>query len=325
MKPLALLLPLLALASCEKARNLLGKAGSTVKQTVAPLASAKTSEADPALRKLVDETADGVRFRKDLPFPDKLEVRISRREEWSGRLIQSSAIESQNSPLHGTRLTTGKLERSGNQIRHTQEQSSFNVPAAEGEDKDAAKTLADPLALVTPSSQTLALRHNGTTWVAADNQFRSVAVAREIAPSMDLLLIESTLAPRPLWFANKRLKSGDEITVGGKSLPMLIAGNASGTLKLKFENLDAVAGHPCGVFAVTGGYARKQFPDFDGSFTDAEVTIQSGKLWLSLLHPLVLREELDTIQTIRTGSGGGPGTRGQGSVKVSITREWKPL
>ena len=327
VKTLILLVPLLAMASCDKAKSLLNKAGSAVKDQVAPLTGGSAGTTDPALGKLVDETAEGLRFRKDLPFPDKLEVRVSHRQQWSGRLIQSSAIDSRNSSLNGTRVSACKLERSGNHIRYTQEQSSFNVPITDGEEKDAVKTLADPLALVAPSSQSVTLRKNGARWEAADNQFRAVALAREMAPFFDILLSENALAPRQLWFAeDKRLKPGTEITVTGKSLPMLISGHASGTLHLKFEKTDAVAGHPCGVFSISGNYTRKQFPAFDGSFTDQEVTIQGGQLWLSLLHPLILREELDTIQTIRTGSSGDdPGTRGQGSVKISTTREWKAL
>ncbi len=46
-----------------------------------------------------------------------------------------------------------------------------------------------------------------------------------------------------------------------------------------------VDGHPCAAFSVTGDYSRNQFPDFEGVFTDEEVTIESGKLWLSLIHP----------------------------------------
>jgi hypothetical protein len=86
-----------------------------------------------------------------------------------------------------------------------------------------------------------------------------------------------------------------------------------------------VKGHPCGVFSVTGDFSRKQFPDFDGNFTDEDVTIQSGKIWLSLIYPIILKEELDTIQSFKSGGQGGLVGRGQGTVKVSVEREWKAL
>ena len=84
---------------------------------------------------------------------------------------------------------------------------------------------------------------------------------------------------------------GDQLAVSGDSLPMLVAGKGKGSLNLKLESFEAVAGHPCGVFSVSGTYSRKKFPDFEGNLTDEDVTIQSGKIWLSLIHPIVLKEE----------------------------------
>jgi hypothetical protein len=79
------------------------------------------------------------------------------------------------------------------------------------------------------------------------------------------------------------------------------------------------------VFSVTGDYSRKQFPDFEGNLTDQDVTIPSGKIWFSLLYPMILKEELATIQTSKSGTQGGSLKRGQGSVGISVTRAWKRL
>ncbi len=151
-----------------------------------------------------------------------------------------------------------------------------------------------------------------------------MAVTRNIYSVFDALLVEVALSPRPLWFTEKRLKPGDQLTISGKSLPMLLAGSSTGSLTLTLDSFEPVKGHPCGVFRVTGNYSRRLIPDFEGKFTDADVTIESGKLWLSLLYPLVLREELETIQTLRT-SGGGPSVRQQGAVKTSVIRDWEPV
>ena len=104
---------------------------------------------------------------------------------------------------------------------------------------------------------------------------------------------------------------------------MLLSGNAKGTLNLTLVAIEPVKGHPCGVFTVTGSYSQKRVPGFDGNVTDQEITIQSGKLWLSLIYPLVLKEEADAIMTIRSGEQGNATMNGQGSNKVSIVREWK--
>ncbi len=116
---------------------------------------------------------------------------------------------------------------------------------------------------------------------------------------------------------------GAEIVLTGEALSMLVGGGATGTLNLKLESIGAVAGHPCGVFSVTGDYSRRQFPAFSGGFTDEDVTIQSGKVWLSLIHPLVLKWEMDTIQSFKTGEKGGQQLQAQGTSKVSTTLEWQ--
>ncbi|MDP3849765.1 MAG: hypothetical protein Q8Q59_04620 [Luteolibacter sp.] len=317
----------LTLVSCDKAKNFAEKASSAVKDRIASKTGAgDASKTDPALQKLVDQTPDGVSFRKDLPFPTHLEVRITRHQEWSGRFSQSSAIERHAEALKGTRTSVSKLERAGDQVRHTSEKTNFSIPSAD--DPDGAKQiLSDPLSANAPSAQSHTFRKTGKSWLADPaGGFRNTTLAKELSPFFDGLLIENALAPRPLWFAaKKRFKPGDQLVVTGDSLPMLLAGKATGTLTLKLESFESVEGHPCGVFTVSGDYSRRQFPDFEGIFTDEDVTIQSGKLWLSLIHPIILREQLDTIQTLKSGNRGNQSSRGQGSIKVSVKRAWKPL
>jgi hypothetical protein len=327
MKPHTILITaLLVLPSCDKAKELVEKASTAAKEQIAAKTGAgETTKADPELQKLVDQTADGVIFRKDLPFPSRLEVRVTRSQKWSGRVIRESAIERTSEALQGTRITVGKLERNGDQVRHTIEQSEFSIPSAE-DPENAKKTLADPFKTVTSDRKSSAFIKQGGTWRAdPPSDFRSAALAQDLAPFFDPLLAENALAPRPLWFSNKkRFKPGDQLTVAGDSLPMLVAGDSSGSLTLKLESFEAVDGHPCAVFSVTGNYSRKQFPDFEGIFTDEEVTIESGKLWLSLIHPLILREELETVQTIKSGPGGSQTNRAQGSIQLSVKRSWNP-
>jgi hypothetical protein len=326
---ITVLLPLLSLTSCDKAKNLAEQATHAVKEQVAAHAGTSSSnevKSDPELAKLADQTAEGVVFRKDLPFPEQIEITTTRSQEWSGRFYQSSAIERRVETIKGTRHNTEKLERAGNQVRHTLEESGFTIPSPD-DPEGAKKTLNDPLSSITPANTTQVFRKSGNTWTAdPSGGFRSAALAKDLAPVLDQLLIENALAPRPLWFsAKKRFKPGDEVTVTNETLPMLVGGNASGTLKLKLESFDAVHGHPCAVFSVSGDYRRKDVPDFEGIFTDEDVTIQSGKLWLSILHPIILKEELDTIQTVSSGSRGGQKSKGQGSIKVSVERQWKSL
>ena len=282
---------------------------------------------DPALQKLVDQTAEGVVFRKDLPFPGHLEVKTTRRQEMSGRSSEVSAIETHAIAMKGTSTDIMKYERAGGQVRCSRLESTFAEPVVEkswkswrpwnSEKKPAAKVLAPP-------SKPVVFKKSGATWKSDDSEgFRAAALSQQLSPVFDQLLVENALATRSLWFGKRRFKIGDQLAVSGKSLPMLVTGNAKGSLTLTLKSFEAVNGHPCGVFAVTGDYSRKQLPDFDGNLTDEDVAIRSGKLWLSLIYPLILREETDTIQTRKSGGQGDLATRYQGSVKVSVTREWK--
>lgn len=134
MKLRFITLTLLAIASssCDKAKDLANKTKSAIEGQIARKAGESGgAQADPALQKLVDETAEGVVFRKDLPFPGKIEVRTTRRHELSGRFFEASAIESHAKAVKGTQTTVTKLERAGNQVRYTLEQSTFAEPVIE--------------------------------------------------------------------------------------------------------------------------------------------------------------------------------------------------
>lgn len=322
-------LPLITLAalciaspSCEKIKNLTEKAKSSVASEMAKKTGGTTeSTSDPELQKLVDQTPEGAVFRKDLPFPNLVEVRITRREEVSGRFSEKSELGSQVNTLKGTITNVTKVARKGDRVSYTLLESSFTEPVIEGAGKKDKEPVVRQLE---PPSTPFEFVKSGTTWKSAvPTDFRVASRAQTIGLFFDQLLVENTLAPRTLWFGKKRYKIGDELTVSQDFLPMLVTGNAKGQLKLVLESFDAVHGHPCGVFSVTGDFTRRQFPSFDGSVQNEEVTIESGKFWLSLLHPLILREETDVIQTSSSGGQGGLSSSGRVSAKVSEIREWK--
>ena len=311
----------LALLSCEKVKNLAEKAKSTVASELAKKSGESAdSKPDSALQKLVDQTPEGAIFRKDLPFPNRVTVKITQQSEVSGRFSQKSELGSQVDTLKGTISTTSKVERSGDTVSFTLVESIFTEPVLEGTDpkkEPAAKVLEPP-------SAPFEFVESGSVWKSAvSTDFRIASRAQTISPFFDQLLVENTLAPRKLWFGKKRHKIGDELSVTAEFLPMLITGKAEGQLKLKLESFEAVHGHPCGVFSVTGDFTRKQFPNFSGTVTNEDVTIESGKFWLSLLYPLILKEDLAIIRTESAGGQGGLSTSGRSRAKVSVIREWK--
>lgn len=337
MKPSIAALALLTLVSCDKAgklaeeasskvRDQVTQASSAVREQVASVTSGETkNEPDPELAKLVDRNDQGAVFRKDLPFPTRLEINHTQRSQTSTRLFETSAIEKRTGTLKGIVVSSAKYERAGDHIRVTDGEISFTDPTVKDEEGKTKLSPDNPFQQMAASPPRSFSRKNGA-WKADDSAgFAGAALNKDLPQVFDLLLQEHSLAPRPMWFGNHRIPVGGEITVEGKSLPMLVAGATKGSLKLKLESFDAVAGHPCGVFAISGEYSRKHFPDFNGKFTDEEVAIQSGKVWLSLIHPLVLKWDIDVVHSYHTGDKRGPGLRGQGRSQITATTEWKAL
>ena len=317
-----LIVALLPLASCEKAREIASKASELKEAVETKKAKSEGTVADADLLELVDQNDDGVMFRSDLPFPGRIDVRTTRKVELSGRFLQASELGSAARHVEGIQTTVTKLERASGAVRYTLLDSGFSKPVVEGAEAVPVDPADQPLPAAIPNKP-LTFRKAGGKWTADDKEgFRAVALSRQLSPVFEDLLVENALAPRPLWFPQRRIRIGEEMTLTGDTLKMLVAGNAKGTLKLKFEEIQAVEGHPCGVFSVSGDLSRRKLPDFEGNLTDEDMTIESGKLWLSLLYPIVLKEQLDTIQTIQSGGGGNLVARGQGAVKINVVREW---
>jgi hypothetical protein len=320
----SLILLSLGLSSCDEAKKMALKVKTTVQKQIAKTSTeAAEPLPDPELLKLVDQTPEGVIFRKDLPFPIRFEVNTTLNQEVAVRVIESSAIsQNQMTNLKGLQTTVNKYERSGDQVRYTMAKSIFTEPVIEGSDTDQEPVIRQ----LAPPSRPQIYQKTGSTWKSAASEgIHAMMLSDQLSPVFDFLLVENALAPRPLWFGKKRFKIGDQMTVSEKTLPMLLSGNATGSLTLTLESIGAVASHPCGVFTINGYYRRKKAPDFDGVFSDEDISIPSGKIWLSLLYPLVLKQELVTIQTIQRSPEGGPNIRSQGSVKVSLIRDWKKL
>lgn len=304
--------------SCDKVKNLARDATSKVKQGIVDGSDATP---DPELLKLVDQTDEGVIFRKDLPFPKHVQVKVSTTEKVNLRTFENSEIERKSGTLNNMTETTADIELSGDHLRYTPGILRATDPSIKDAD---GKVKAEERPEGTEPVRNFERR--GGKWHAPKGgDFLVAAKSSEIAPFMEVLLQEHALAPRPQWFAKRRVKIGEEIALTGDVLPMLISGKAKGTLKLKLESIGEVAGHPCGVFSVTGSYSQKQFPAFLGGFTDSDVTIESGKVWLSLLHPLVLKWERDAVISNKSGGNGGQQTQMQGTSSMTNTLEWKPM
>lgn len=361
----------LSVVGCGKIRELTSKAKRAAETGVSvALGGSKTAQpaADPRLQALVDQTAEGAVFRKDLPFPEQVQVTVERRLSFAdARMVAKSAIGNQVTVVTGTRFFTTRFERAGDRLELTMESAGFEKPAVadpkEGKAKEtAAKGAPAPVpapkagpppgvlskveqakagqaaaaaaaAADVPDELTaikeltgckLAFARQGKAWKAEHtNDFRLAVWAGNLAPHLAANGIDAGVMPRAYWFGKRRLKPGDVVPLTGAALALMLGEGATGALELKLESFEASGGHPCGVFAVTGNYHAAAVPGPDGAVADQEVSITSGKVWLSLVYPIVIREQLETVQTIVTGGRSGHSTHIQGKVSVAVTRAWK--
>ena len=131
------------------------------------------------------------------------------------------------------------------------------------------------------------------------------------------------LVERRFWFGN-RLKIGDQVTLSGDQLQMVTGAKGSGTLVLRLEGIEKIDGHPCGLFSMSGDFDLRIATGGDDSLS-AKTSVTSGRIWLSLLYPLVLKQELQGIMSEKVGQAGGTGARTQGTAEISTEYDWKPI
>ena len=330
MKRSLILLPALCLTliSCDKIDGLVKQASAAVSKDLKDkVAENAPSIANDPQQKLVNQSSEGVVFRKDLPFPDAIILKTTVKREISGRFFHTSELGNNVENVKGTELTVAEIERSGDTLRYVLRESSFTLPMMEKtkDGKQQPQKAKNPLQHIAPSTDPVLFRKSGQVWKVGggSNGFRELVLSQQLSPVFDQLLVDYALMPRSLWFSKTPIKIGDELNVSGAALPMLIAGEAKGSLQIKFEAIESVHGQPCGVFSIKGDYIRLKCPNFQGQLMDEEVTIENGKLWLSMIYPMILKEELNTIQTFKPAGDGGLVGRGQGVIKISAEREWK--
>lgn len=321
----------LALVSCERASKLVEKAKETVankaQKTGDGAASADVGEAvpmDPELAKRIDQTEEGIVFRRDLPFPKSVEVRITEKEPIAVRMLQQSEVGTQSTTISSVRHMGMTVARTSGTVRFSEfKEEYFDAKPAAGDGAPSPIRNHPLLPPTPPKDHTMVFR--GGKWSAMEHSgFAEVALAQQLGPQMPSLFQEYGLNPRSMWFGKRRIAPGKPMQISGELLPMLIAGNATGELTITLEEIESVHGHPCGRFAVKGSYARKSFPFPDGRLFHEESTIQSGHIWMSVLHPLVLQYRVERIVTLTVAEGSGPSIRFQGNTSLLRSIAWKP-
>jgi len=338
MKPLVITLPLLlgALVSCDKAKQAVEAVREKVGGVADPGAPlAPGGEISSGLASQVDSAAEGVRFRRDLPFPESLRIRVVERQVFqNARIVARSALGRETAVYSGTWERAGGIALGEGRLEWSVDRCGEVLLVKEGEAKEGAGAgLPDrgPRPAVGEPMEALQVEFErgpeGWSVSSAKGavEFRKRVLGQQLGPALPVVLAAHGAMPRTQWFSStRRWISGDKFVIEGESLALLFPGAAVGKIGLIYEESEALDGHPCGRFAVEGDIALKGEVAFSGEIGDREITIHAGKVWCSLLYPLVLREEYQTVQTILRGAGSGPSTRVQGAVEHVVSRQWQP-
>ncbi|MFD0892203.1 hypothetical protein KBB96_12300 [Luteolibacter ambystomatis] len=327
-------LPLLfcaCLVSCDKVKQAVADAKAKASSSGNGKSSSPQDKGSPggaidqALEAQIDRTEEGVRFRKDLPFPPLLTVREKERMESKGlRFTRQSALGKEASIKDGTEESVHVWKREGDRLTLTIERQAFiptPLPA-----KDSKEAPVQPAAVESESnglSATFKLTNGKWKTEGRSADFKRMVWLEQVEPVIGSMASHSGALPSGFWFGKPRFKEGSAISLTGDGLKLLFRDAQSGKLDLVFEGVEGIGGHPCGRFSVRGMCTQRNLLREDGKKTSCDYMIDSGKVWLSLLHPVVLRKEMDAAITM-SGDDGGTSVRMQGAVKLISTVEWKP-
>lgn len=315
-------LSVLVFSSCEKARKIAAETKSRVAKKMDSLTGKSLDEparVDPALEARVDVTSEGYLFRKDLPFPTKVSVKVKSTSKLKGRGFNSSMLGADLGMMDGTIENTTEAVRRADEVEFKFREETFIPTPKEGEE---AKTAAPepPDAKVIPVRF---VRRDGVWTFVHTGRMDSAIRAGNMQTDISMHLVETGVAPHPLWFGKNRIQLGDEITLRDQELAVIFSGAAKGTVTLRLEKIEPHAGHPCGVFTIQGDFDRSHAGGLNSDRKRMQATIESGHVWLSLLHPLVLKEDLHLVVTDSNLAGGSVVSRFQGTIHRVIEREWK--
>lgn len=317
----------LGMASCDKAKLAVDAAREKFRGATNPDAPVEPGgEVASELVSQVDTAAEGVRFRRDLPFPTNVTARVTMQCELENiRRSQSSAIGSETGAASAKVEVVALLERHANRVSFAIERAGEIAEKAK-DDKEAEAAKAKPGELLMPK---LDFEQGPQGWRVPSRKgppdFQNMLREKTMLPAMDDTIAQNGLGPRKQWFSpSRRWAVGDRIVLEGSSLGVLFSPRSSGKVTLVYEVAEPIDGHPCARFSLSGDVDTKGEVSLTGDVADRKLTIKSGKVWCSLLHPLVLRQELDMVLT-EVESSGGVKSRMQGAAKTVTTNEWKPV
>lgn len=316
----------LGMASCDKAKLAVKAAQEKFRGATDPGAPvAPGGEVATELVSQVDTAAEGVRFRRDLPFPTHINARVVQRCTYDRiRQTNTSALGKNTVEVSTSWETVGLLERRANRVSFGIERSG-EVSEVKEDDKTSKAPEAGHGAMAKIDFE-LGPRGWRTPARKGPVDFQLMTREKAMLPSLENSIAQNGLGARKQWFSpSRRWAVGDRLVLEGSSLEIFFAPHSTGKVTLVYEVAEPIDGHPCARFALSGDVDVKGEVSLTGEVVDRKMTIKSGKVWCSLLYPLVLREELDAVVTEVTGGESNAKSRLQGALKRVTANEWKPI
>lgn len=298
-----------------------------------------TPEIDPELAKLVSREGDAYLFRRDMPFPPHLKVITTKVVKFNKvRMAGKSDFGEGSMELSIRNDDIMEYEMAGGAIRFTMKaKSSEKIPTPaertaslkaieeavkrKEQPPEARERIVDDLV-----GKAVQFNFSGGAWKAVSTkEFKTMAWGKGLEAEVAGKLVENGLQPRPRWFGTGPMKVGDVTKLSAKSLDLVFDGVSAGNVEMTLKGMEGVHGHPCAVFEVSGSYMMAESINAESQKTTGEATIEKGRIWCSLLYPIVLRGDLDLIVSVQTKEGTKLINQIQGSMNESFHRDWKAV
>lgn len=293
---------------------------------------------DPELKKLVDVSAEGYHFRRDIPFPPHIKVIstevtklkkvrfVGKSQFGEGPMVLSTrADEVMEYEMAGRAARITMKENTTRKLISPSEKLAKLEAIAEAQKNGEASPVDNDKIVDRLVGKAVQFNYDGKAWKTKQSKaFATMAWGKELEDQVTSVLQANGLLSRSRWFGKDRMSPGSETSLTGKSMDLVFDDGEEGKLEMVFKGMEGVHGHPCGVFEVTGSRTFEKI-DAEGNDVTGEETIQAGKVWCSLLFPMVLRMDLDLIISHETRAKGKLIGQQQGDVSLMLHREWKPV
>lgn len=297
-----------------------------------------STDVDPELQKLVDVSVEGYLFRRDIPFPPHIKVITTEVTKLKKVRFAGKSQFGEGSMVLSTRADkVMEYEMAGRAARITMKENTIERLISPSEKLEKLQAIAEAKQkgeAPPPDKDKIVDRlvgkavqfsYDGKAWkVQQSKEFSTMAWGKELEDQVTSQLQANGLLSRSRWFGKDRMSPGSETKLSGKSMDLVFDDGEQGKLKMVFKGMEGVHGHPCGVFEVEGSRTFEK-TDAEGNIVKGEETVQGGKIWCSLLYPMVLRMDLDLIISHETRAKGKLIGQQQGDVSVKLHREWKPV